>query len=229
MKYSLCFFPWIGAVIGALSLGWRALCIKTGMPELPAVLILCALPLIVTGGFHADGYMDTMDALHSYRPAEEKLRILKDPHIGAFSVIMLLLYYMIYIAAADLVYRAPGQNTFSICCCGFFLSRALSGLGILFIRPAKEDGMLRTFADTADRLRVRNALILQAVAAAALMLYLSPLCAAAVLTAATGSFLYYRYRALREFGGITGDTAGWFLMICECCMAVAAALYSLAA
>ena len=39
--------------------------------------------------FHIDGFMDTMDAFHSYKPREEKLTILKDSHMGAFAVIML--------------------------------------------------------------------------------------------------------------------------------------------
>lgn len=37
-----------------------------------------------------DGFMDTMDAFHSYQDKEKKLAILKDPHIGAFSVLMLV-------------------------------------------------------------------------------------------------------------------------------------------
>lgn len=41
--------------------------------------------------------MDTMDAMHSYLPREEKLRILKDSHIGAFSVICLLGYCLTYL------------------------------------------------------------------------------------------------------------------------------------
>ena len=39
-----------------------------------------------------DGYMDTMDAFHSYQPKERKLEILKDSHIRAFAVIMLAVY-----------------------------------------------------------------------------------------------------------------------------------------
>ena len=34
------------------------------------------------------------------------------------------------------------------------------------------------------------------------------------------SFGYYRFMAFREFGGITGDLAGWFLQVCELGMAV---------
>ena len=51
-----------------------------------------AIILLVTGGIHMDGYMDTMDALHSYGNREKKLEILKDSHIGAFAVIMTVLY-----------------------------------------------------------------------------------------------------------------------------------------
>ena len=54
-----------------------------------------AIILLVTGGIHMDGYMDTMDALHSYGSREKKLEILKDSHIGAFAVIMTVLYVLI--------------------------------------------------------------------------------------------------------------------------------------
>lgn len=33
-------------------------------------------------------------------------------------------------------------------------------------------------------------------------------------------FLYYRYKSYKEFGGITGDLAGWFLCLCEMAGAV---------
>ena len=47
------------------------------------------------GGFHADGFLDVSDSLCSYGSREKKLEILKDPHIGAFAVIRLAVYYLI--------------------------------------------------------------------------------------------------------------------------------------
>ena len=44
------------------------------------------------------------------------------------------------------------------------------------------------------------------------------------VAAAFAVFGYYRWRSYREFGGITGDTAGYFLTLCEGAMAVAAAV-----
>ncbi|MBQ4275848.1 MAG: adenosylcobinamide-GDP ribazoletransferase, partial [Lachnospiraceae bacterium] len=88
MKYVFIFFPLIGIVIGGLIYGWNYLCRYFELPDILRVCITAAIPIIITGGIHADGFMDTMDALHSYRDKEKKLEILKDPHIGAFSVIM---------------------------------------------------------------------------------------------------------------------------------------------
>ena len=99
MEYMMCFFPWIGGVIGLFFFGWAVLCEKFAVGNVCYALIGAAIPLMISGGFHVDGYMDTMDAFHSYQSREKKLEILKDSHIGAFAAIMLALYYMIDIAA----------------------------------------------------------------------------------------------------------------------------------
>ncbi|MDE6635174.1 MAG: adenosylcobinamide-GDP ribazoletransferase, partial [Lachnospiraceae bacterium] len=99
MKYMLCFFPWIGAVVGGCLYLWHWLCVRFSVRELCYVVIGVVIPLTITGGFHVDGFMDTMDAFHSYQPKDRKLEILKDSHIGAFSVIMLAAYGLFYLGA----------------------------------------------------------------------------------------------------------------------------------
>ena len=44
------------------------------------------------------------------------------------------------------------------------------------------------------------------------------------MAAAGLSFLYYRRMALGQFGGITGDLAGFFLQVCECAMVLSVVL-----
>ena len=75
MQYHLCFFPLIGLIIGALEAGWFFLGNAVGISHLCKTLIAVAIPLLVTGGFHMDGFMDTMDAFHSYQDKEKKLAI----------------------------------------------------------------------------------------------------------------------------------------------------------
>lgn len=211
MKYVFCFFPWVGAVIGALLVGWNWICEKAGMGQLAWVLVGTAIPLLVTGGFHVDGFMDTMDAFHSYQERERKLEILKDSHIGAFSVICLLLYYLLYLAG----YSEIGQDSIYLLASIFFLSRILSGAAAVSMKGAKREGLLYLFSSRAQERTVKASLLVQFVLVAGFMLYQSVIKGGILLIGALFVFLYYRHRCYKELGGVTGDTAGYFLTLCE--------------
>ena len=58
MKYILCFFPWIGAVIGLGIVLWSMLCKQAELGMLCYTMGGAAIPLLITGGFHVDGFMD---------------------------------------------------------------------------------------------------------------------------------------------------------------------------
>ena len=66
MRYALCAFPLIGAVIG----GAWCLCGVLPLPAMAKAAGFCLLPVWVTGGIHLDGYADTCDALSSYGDRE---------------------------------------------------------------------------------------------------------------------------------------------------------------
>ena len=95
MKYCICFFPAVGAVIGAVTLIWNDLAgsILSGSPLFTAVLIL--IPVLISGGIHLDGLLDTADALSSYKSKDEKLEILKDSHAGAFAIIVGICWFVL--------------------------------------------------------------------------------------------------------------------------------------
>lgn len=222
-KYNLIFFPWVGAVIGVLLMLWSCAAGMLGIDNIIFAFIAAAIPLIVTGGFHVDGYMDVMDAFASHGTREEKLKILKDPHIGAFSVIMLALLGLIYVSAMALVSR----NCIMVIACSFFFARALSGISVLRFPKAKHDGMLYSFSEAAgDERAVTVILAVQAAACAALMIASEPVCGAVSAAVGLAVFGYYRYRSMREFGGTTGDAAGYFVTVAETAMCAAAAAYS---
>lgn len=231
MKYTLLFFPWVGFVIGVAMYLWFVFCSFLGVNDICRVLFGTALPILITGGFHVDGYMDTMDALHSYQPREKKLEILKDAHIGAFAVIMIVLYYLIYAGAfaqmCDLDNFCQGfalNEAIIVWCLGFYLSRILSGIAVIKFKAAKKDGMLVTFADTAHKKIVQFGLYLQLVICIGVMLFFSVKMTILVVSAAIICFIYYYFKSTKEFGGITGDTAGFFVTICECGMTIATAI-----
>ena len=221
MEYMMCFFPWIGGVIGLVFYGWLALCEKVQIGALCRACVAAAIPLIISGGFHVDGYMDTMDAFHSYQNREKKLEILKDSHIGAFAAIMLMLYYLIDLAALSEV--VTGKAAFAVAAV-FFLARCLSGIGVVTLKSAKKEGLLYTFASGAQKKRVRLALYAQLTGCIVLMVAVSGIYG--IVAAVTGvlCFFYFKWKSYRELGGITGDTAGWFVTVCEAAAAVAVAV-----
>lgn len=223
MQYHLIYFPWVGAVIGGLVLLWNRICAAWLLPEGARILLTAAIPLLVTGGFHLDGYMDTMDAIHSWQDREKKLEIMEDPHVGAFAVQSVILYYLLYPAGLSMI-RSAG--ILRCTAAAFILSRALSALGVVTIPAAKKDGMLQTFQSTAGRRAVKAALYVELLLCVLWMILMSPV--AGLCTAAGGfvTFLYYRRMSLRRFGGITGDLAGYFVTLSELVMILTAGVLS---
>lgn len=221
MKYMLCFFPWVGAVIGACVYLWGMICDKFAVGTFCYTVIGTAIPLMITGGFHVDGFMDTMDAFHSYQPRERKLEILKDSHIGAFAVIMLGAYGLIYLGAFS---EIQDKTILKMVCAGFVLARVLSGIGVVSFPAAKKEGLLFSFASNAQKNVVKCVLYLQGALCIGFMLWQSLFAGSVIVVAAIGAFFYYYYRSKKELGGITGDTAGYFILLSEGSMMVAAAV-----
>ncbi len=83
--------PSVGLVVGLLWFVLAVLLLRFNIPSLLSGFILTAYIYGITGFLHLDGFMDCRDAIMSRRSMEEKQRILKDSHVGAFAVISLVI------------------------------------------------------------------------------------------------------------------------------------------
>ena len=221
MKYAMCFFPVVGAAAGGLQLLIGYLLLKyTSCGNLFFAIAMVLIPVIVSGGIHLDGFADTVDALSSYGDREKKLEILKDPNTGAFAVIGLCVYFL----ADTALWSEVTVELLPVIACTYMLSRSLSGISVVSFRAAKNSGLLRTFQDGAQKKRVRVVLIVWACVCGGIMLYLSWKTAVIVILAALFVFLYYYRMSRKQFGGTTGDLAGYFLQVCELAMLAGAVL-----
>ena len=210
MRYALAAFPLVGVVLG---LAWWGVC-ALPLPPLVRGAALCALPTLVTGGIHLDGYADVSDALASHAAPERKREILRDPHVGAFAVIRLCVYFIACFALCCSV-----EPTAALVRCaglGFVLSRALSGFMLTVLPVAPGSSMAKTFADAADKKRV-GAILAAVYGVCIAGSYLLGGWAAllAVTLAAAAVTVHYAYTAWRGFGGTSGDLAGWYLVKLE--------------
>lgn len=210
LRWMLCAFPLVGAAVGLLCWGWAALAEFLRLPALLRGAGLTLIPVLATGGIHLDGYADTWDALSSHAPPEKKREILADPRLGAFAAIHLCGYFMMDFALWTTLSRYEAVPVLL----SFCLSRALSGLAIAAFPLAKDTGLAHTFAQAADKRAARRFLTgLSALLTVGLCLWGWQ--GAVMAAAALGAFGYYRRMARTQFGGLSGDLAGWFLQTAE--------------
>ncbi|WP_271713957.1 adenosylcobinamide-GDP ribazoletransferase [Anaeromicropila herbilytica] len=222
MRYAMCFFPLIGIVIGAcLYLFWNiSLCLHLTTSLFAAIMTL--LPLIISGGIHFDGYLDTIDAKNSFQSKEKKLEILKDPHTGAFAIIGGIGYILLTFGLFSELYHTKYMCLVMIC---YIMSRAFSGLSVVTFKTAKNSGLLKTFSDQSQKTRVRNTMYVYLFLCSFLLLYLHLILGFFCLLIGLLVFLYYKRMSFNEFGGTTGDLAGFFLQIFELSMLLTIVFY----
>lgn len=226
MKYAICFIPFVGAVIGAIEFAAMYILDIFEQPVLTKIGVWIAIPLLITGGFHMDGFMDVQDALHSYQSMEKKLEILKDPHIGAFSVISVVIYYCLYMAALASVFAHTGAyTTMAIVCVGFYMVRAMTSLLSLTLPKAKKNGMLAAETAGMGKGAVMAEIILL-LAGIIGMIYLDRILAIGTVIVLIVFGFYYKWKCNKEFGGVTGDTAGYLVTVGELLIAIVVAVLS---
>lgn len=206
MAYVFCFFPWIGLVVGGLELLWFFISDYLHLGQLLFAAVALLLPIFVTGGIHLDGFCDTCDAIGSHQSRERKLEILKDSHTGAFALIGLGCWLVLGVGLWSDVTPTAALALIPV------LSRTLSGLCAVTMKNARGTGLLASFSQASDLRLNRGVLLLWLVAVGGGLLALHGW---PILLGGAISVVYYICFSRREFGGITGDLAGWFVQICE--------------
>lgn len=84
-------WPVVGAVLGALMALAAGLGLMLGLtPGVVAALVL-ALGAALTGGLHEDGLSDSADGLFGGWTRERRLEIMKDPRVGSYGALALVL------------------------------------------------------------------------------------------------------------------------------------------
>lgn len=222
MEYVMCFFPLVGAVIGGAVYGVAWAAEIYGFPRQLSAAVLTVLPLFISGGIHMDGYMDTKDALASWGDAGKKLEILKDSHVGAFAVMGFGSCLLLSFGAWNSIH--PGEGLFCVSV-GFVISRTLSGLSVIFFPKAKKTGSyVSLFAGRAQKRAggaILGALLLFCIVLVALF---GGECGWLFLLAAAAVYIWYYYISKKQFGGITGDLAGYFVQLLELVFLLVAAV-----
>lgn len=83
---STIFFPLVGAIQGTILIGTNILFSKLLPTDVVSGVILVIL-ILTNGGFHLDGFADTIDGIAGGNTKEKQLEIMRDSQIGAIGVV----------------------------------------------------------------------------------------------------------------------------------------------
>lgn len=212
MKYMLCALPLVGVVISLALCLWQTVCQWLNLGNILFAAGMTLIPLVLSGGIHLDGFCDTVDALSSHAAPERKREILKDSHAGAFAIIFTAAYFLLYFALCCELERA--WPVILISGIRHMFARALGALAGAAFPSSGKIGMLATFRDGASK----NAVVLLTIwclICAACAIILSPV-SGIVCTLAAIILLWYLHRmSKKEFGGMSGDLAGYLITLSE--------------
>ncbi len=100
-------------------------------------------------------------------------------------------------------------------CCTFILSRVLSAWALTAFKNANPKGMLDAFTRAAQKRMVLLSGLCYGLLCLLIWALLGGWLALLCLSAAALCLVYYRHVAYKQFGGVTGDLAGWFLQRTE--------------
>ena len=144
-----------------------ALCEILGAGVLFRTCLLTAVPLLITGGIHMDGYLDVTDARHSYGEREKKSwRFKRSPYTGAFAIIGLGLYLLLYagqfLSLWGRMWLLPG---------GAYAGTRAAAIRWWHFQRRKKDGLAAEFSRSAETKTVRVSMTVLAVLAISWMIY----------------------------------------------------------
>ncbi len=212
IRSAIAYMPLVGCVSGLLLWGWHRLCLLYIPYSLLFAVVATLIPVLVSGGIHLDGLMDTSDALASRQSPERKLEIMKDPRAGSFALISLLFLLLLELGLWQVLAGSSGQ-VLIVVGCGQILARSLAVLAAGILPQARKDGMMYDMTAHLSKRRLTTAMLVLSLLFSALMIVVSTIQGLAAVTISWLTCLVYGRLVRKHFGGVTGDTSGFAVEI----------------
>lgn len=211
-KYLIPFYPMAGCFIGIFWYGLYLILQRLLVPIMLKTFLLMIIPSILSGFLHLDGFMDTSDAIGSRKSVEEKRKILKDSHVGAFAVIAILLWMFASFCGMYTI-LSEGKSVVSF----FFIpivSRAFTGICVLKGKPISKNSYLTLYQKDKAKWQMILQIGYLIVCIALPLLCLDIRTILIVLIMLTTALLSAKH-AFKQLGGMSGDISGYIVTLSE--------------
>jgi len=207
------YYPLVGLVLGLL-LWLLAKALFLYFPPLVLGAVLLSAELMLTGGLHLDGFMDSMDGLLSARSPERILEIMKDSRVGAHACMALVgLLLLKFTLLASL-----SPTMFSILLVMPMLSRWVFQIAVIGFPYARPQGLGKGIHETTHWIP----LLLSGVIVLGTSYYLAGLAGLIAFGVCVIAVAIIASRISSLLGGLTGDVYGALIELSEViCLLVA--------
>jgi adenosylcobinamide-GDP ribazoletransferase len=199
-------FPAVGLLVGGVMAGTRALANLVLEPT-PATILALLAAVLVTGALHEDGLADAADAMGAHATRERKLAILRDPRVGAYGALALILAVVFALAILAPLDDAHFARAALV---GHVLGRWSTLPQALLLPPARPEGAGALVRPSPTGVAAGSAI---AVATALVAGGIGPGAIAFGVACATNAI--GGWAALRVLGGVNGDTFGGVAKLVE--------------
>lgn len=216
---SVRYFPAVGAVLGIICavVGGVLNAFTEGHVPLFTGAVSFATLIILTGGIHCDGLMDSADGLFSGRERDKMLEIMKDSRAGSFGVLSMILVAAIDVTALAELAKISTWWLFTALYATPIIGRLMMVVTIGMFPYARAEGMGKAFAlftttRTIIFAAVESLFLLLPLNFISVIFFLCAVSAILITFIVTWSFASF---ATAKLGGVTGDIYGAVTMLVE--------------
>ena len=202
-------FPVIGTLVGMAGGVVYALAASAGLTALISALLAVTAMAWISGGLHEDGLADAADGLGGGKDKHSRIVIMRDPRIGSFGALALILAVGLRVAAIAAFGLPPAVASAVVASAA--LSRAAVTAAMALMPPADDKGL----AAGAGRPGLPGAGIAVLIALAVALFALPAAGAVAAALAAGLGAVTLGALAQRALGGQTGDILGAIQQVAE--------------
>lgn len=199
---SMAWYSTVGLLVGGL-MAMADLGLRAWMAAEVGNALLILLLVLLTRGLHQDGLADTVDGLAGGRTVEDRLRIMRDPRVGAFGATALFLSLLLRYAG---LLALPPSLRLPVLLCMPALGRwAMVSLAWASPSARRDGGLAASFL---IHLSWQQVLLSSLVVLVALTMALGGRAAVATIGVGMVLLAVIRQRCLTLLGGVTGDVLG---------------------
>ncbi len=206
--YSVVYFPLVGALIGLILAGLNWL-FSFLLPSTIVNGLLIVFLVVISGGLHIDGFMDTCDGMAAHKTVEDRWRVMQDSRGGAFGVVGAFLLLLIKYLSLNSVPESLLMATLVLMP---LVSRWAMVYAIFAYPYAKPTGLGKAFKQGASWQRLAIATVITLAVAIGLARWANLayfyLVGLGIMFGIWVIIVFMATYLKRKFSGLTGDTYG---------------------